>query len=138
MPGSSACRIASHGEALKDLAPVAGSQFSFSEISATRIIASQKPGMATPSDAIRLTVLSTQPSGLIAAITPMGMPVTSASTRAIATISSVLGKARAIEVATFSPVSSDCERSPCIDDGRARRRIAPGTDGRGRRSCGSR
>jgi len=30
MAGSSACRIASIGEALKDLAPVAGSQFSFS------------------------------------------------------------------------------------------------------------
>ncbi len=33
MPGSSACRIASNGDAVKDLAPVAGSQFSFSEIS---------------------------------------------------------------------------------------------------------
>ena len=98
---------------LKDLAPVAGNQFSFSEISATKIIASQKPGMATPSEATRLTTLSTQPLGLIAAITPMGMPVTSASTRAMATIKSVLGKARAMEVATFSPVSSDCERSPC-------------------------
>ena len=60
-----------------------------------------------------LTVLSTQPLGLMAATTPIGIPVTSASTSAIATISSVLGKARAIEVATFSPVSSDCERSPC-------------------------
>ena len=57
MPGSSACRIASRGAAVNDFAPVAGSQFSFSEISATRIIASQKPGIATPSEAIMLTDL---------------------------------------------------------------------------------
>ncbi len=130
MPGSSACRIASHGETAKDFAPVAGSQFSFSEISATRIIASQKPGMATPSEATALTILSIQPFGLIAAITPIGMPVTSARISAMTTMSSVLGKARPIEVATFSPVSSDCERSPwaalasqepyCTRNGRSR------------------
>ena len=60
-----------------------------------------------------LTALSTQPLGLIAAITPMGIPLTSARISAITTIRSVFGKARPIEVATCSPVSSDCERSPC-------------------------
>src|SRR5262245_64070771 len=110
MPGSNACRIASHGETEKDFAPVAGSQFSFSEISATKIIASQKPGMATPSEAIALTSLSTQPLGLIAATTPIGIPVTSARISAMTTIRRVLGKARQKEVATLSHVSSDWER----------------------------
>ena len=91
---------------------MAGSQFSFSEISATRIMASQNPGTATPSEATMLTDLSSQPSGLTAATIPIGIPVASASTSAMATISSVFGKAREIEVETFSPVSSDCERSP--------------------------
>ena len=54
---------------------MAGSQFSLSEISATRIMASQKPGIATPSEATMLTILSTQPLGLIAATIPIGIPV---------------------------------------------------------------
>ena len=53
--GSSACRIASHGDTAKDFAPVAGSQFSLSEMTATRIMASQKLGIATPSEATMLT-----------------------------------------------------------------------------------
>ena len=113
IPGSKACRIASSGDTVRDFAPVAGSQFSLSEISATRIMASQNPGIATPSEAIMLTILSTQPLGLIAATMPIGIPVTSASNSAMETISSVFGKALEIEVATFSPDSSDCDRSPC-------------------------
>src|SRR5216684_7238475 len=110
--GSNACRIASQGDTANDFAPVAGSQFSLSEISATRIMASQNPGIATPSEATMLTILSTQPLGLIAATIPIGIPVASASMSAMATISSVFGKAREIESTTFSPESSDCERSP--------------------------
>src|SRR6202795_1756125 len=94
--GSNACRIASQGDTANDFAPVAGSQFSLSEISATKIMASQNPGIATPSEATMLTDLSTQPFGLIAAITPIGIPVTSARTSAMTTISSVLGNARPI------------------------------------------
>src|SRR3982074_3746071 len=112
IPGSSACRIASHGDKAKDFAPVAGSQFSFSEISATRIMASQNPGIARPSGATMRTSLSPQPLGLIAATIPIGIPVASASISAMDTISSVFGKAREIETAPCSPVSSDCERSP--------------------------
>src|SRR5262245_20375589 len=99
--------MASTGDTANDFAPVAGSQFSFSEISATRIIANQKLGIATPSDATRLTVLSTQPFGLIAATIPIGMPVIRARTSVIATISSVFGNARAIELATGSPDSRE-------------------------------
>ena len=100
------------GRLEKGREPVDGSQCKLIAKIDTRIMASQKFGMATPSEERTDTAVSAGEPPQRAAATPRGIPATIAITSAPATISNVFGSLSAMLRATGTPESSDRERSP--------------------------